>query len=553
MNRKMFLQTNFNKAKIFRLVLLQGILLIFSLTAHSQQTIKKNGQSQQQTIKNLILMIGDGMGPQQLGLLQEYARRAKHSMYKDRGGRTALDKFADSGFVGLSRNGPEYALVVDSACSASQLASGISSGNEMIGLDRFGNPVETILEKAKRTGKATGLVSDTRISHATPAAFASHQRHRSLENEISLEMLSSNNVDVMLSGGLRHWLPTAVNADKELRLSIGKLIDEPGLSLISARDDEQNLLRLAQQQGYSLAFNKRQLQRAQGNKVLGLFASSGMLDAIAYKQAKINTQPSLAEMTKKALDILADDPDGFFLMVEGGQIDWAGHNNDAGTLLHEMLRFEQAVAEVYEWVKERSDTLVVITADHETGGFGFSYSRYQVPEGIELPGKMFEDHKYRPNFNFGSLDILDRLYSQKKSFVEIWKQAAKGPELPTADGMMSAINANSEFKVNLKQAQQILQQETNEYQQLDNTHLRAETFPKINDFKEFYVYGKKIHLDLIGRQLAKEQNIVWSTGTHTHTPVPVIAWGPEQYSRQFSTLSHHTDIGEWMIDALVGD
>ena len=528
-------------------------LIVFSFTVHSQQTVEQSGQVQQQTIKNLILMIGDGMGPQQLGLLREYARRAKHSVYKDQRGRTALDKFADSGFVGLSDPGPGQALVVDSGCSASQLASGITSVNEMIGLDRIGNPVETILEKAKKIGKATGLVSDTRISHATPAAFASHQRHRSLENEIALEMLSSNNVDVMLSGGLQHWLPVTVNDNKALFHSFGKRVNEPSLPLISVRDDEQDLLALAEKQGYSLVFNNRQLQLENGKKVLGLFASSGMMDAIAYKQTNQPAEPSLAEMTQKALELLGKDPEGFFLMVEGGQIDWAGHNNDAGTLLHEMLRFEQAVAEVYEWVKGRNDTLVVITADHETGGFGFSYSRYQVPAGIEMPGKMFKGHQYHPNFNFGSLDILDRLYNQKKSFVEIWKEAAKGSALPTAEVLMLAINANSEFKVNLEQAQQILQQETNEYQQLDNTYLKAATFPKIHDFKEFYVYGQKIHLDLIGRQLAKEQNIVWSTGTHTHTPVPVIAWGPEQYSRQFSTLSHHTDIGRWMIDALIGD
>ena len=119
----------------------------------------------------------------------------------------------------------------------------------MIGLDRIGNPVETILEKAKKIGKATGLVSDTRISHSTPAAFASHQRHRSLENEIALEMLSSNNVDVMLSGGLQHWLPVAVNDDKALLHSFGKRVNEPSLPLISVRDDEQDLLALAEKQG----------------------------------------------------------------------------------------------------------------------------------------------------------------------------------------------------------------------------------------------------------------------------------------------------------------
>ena len=129
-------------------------------------------------VKNLILMIGDGMGPQQVGLLEEYAQRAPLSIYNDKGNKTALSIFADAGNMGLSLNAPygsNGSLVVDSACSATQLATGVAAGSEMIGLDNQGNIVETILERAKAQGKATGLVSDTRITHATPAAFAAHQ------------------------------------------------------------------------------------------------------------------------------------------------------------------------------------------------------------------------------------------------------------------------------------------------------------------------------------------------------------------------------------------
>ncbi len=541
------------KLKLLYFLLLFGVMSACTGTGTDQAGVSsKIQQSPRQTVKNLILMIGDGMGPQQVGLLQEYARRAANSVYRDQGGLTAMAKFADAGYVGLASTSPADTLVTDSACSSSQLAAGVSSGNEMIGLDQFGNPVETILEKAKRMGKATGLVSDTRISHATPAAFASHQRHRSLENEVAEQMLTGGNVDVMLSGGLRHWLPQSVNTDAALQAEIGNLIDEPQMRLQSARRDERNLLQQAKDRGYELAFNREQLRRAQSDKVLGLFASSAMLNAITYQRQELPIEPSLADMTLKALEILSRDPDGFFLMVEGGQIDWAGHDNDAGLLLHEMLKFDEAIAAVYQWVKNRTDTLVVITADHETGGFGFSYSRYRLPEAKKLNSPLFAEHPYRPDFNFGSTDILDKLYNQKKSFGEIWQQARDGGAPPSVDSLVAAVNDNSDFKITPDQAREIIQLEVNEYRQPGHKFLDTEFFPKVHDFKEFYVYGDNIHRDLIGRQLGKAQNVVWATGTHTHTPVPVIAWGPESVSRQFSTMAHHTQVGNWMIQALIG-
>jgi alkaline phosphatase len=521
-------------------------LCLLLLVGCAQPELMKN-----KPIKNVILLIGDGMGPQQLGLLLEYAQRGNNPVYRQQGGLTAFDHFAREGYIGLSMHSPADALVTDSACSASQLASGISSGSEMIGLDNLGNPVMTVLEQAKRQGKATGLVSDTRITHATPAAFAAHQRHRSLENEIALEMLASRNVDVMLSGGLRHWIPRTVNTDVQVRQAFSERINEHGIKLYSKREDDQDLLAIAEQQGYQLVFNRAQLQRANSGKLLGLFAGSAMQDAIDYHRVGGN-QPSLAQMTRKALTLLADDPNGFFLMVEGGQIDWAGHNNDAGTLLHEMVRFEETVAAVYEWVSQREDTLVLITADHETGGFGFSYSRYQTPAAKKLPGKMFYDHEYRPNFNFGDPGIPDRLYAQQKSFYQIWQGTIQEKAKPNARKLMTAVNANTDFTISLQQAESIIATEINEYQVADHTYLGAKHFPAVQDFKEFYVYGDDVHLDLIGRALAKQQNVVWSTGAHTHTPVPVIAWGPENLARRFSTLTHHTQIGQWLM-AIVGN
>jgi alkaline phosphatase len=507
------------------------------------------------TIKNVIMMIGDGMGPQQVGLLEDYVKRAPSNPYN--GKNSAISSFATQGNMALSMNGPHGSLVVDSACSASQLATGVASGSEMLGLDKDGNKVETILEKAKAMGKATGLVSDTRLTHATPAAFASHQRHRSLENDIAEEMLKDVQVDVMLSGGLRHWIP---QGSDETSTELVNLINEPTVQIKSKRSDDTNLLVDAQNLGYSLAFNKTQLANADDDKLLGLFAYSGLDNGITYSQNKgtdAQVQPSLKEMTQKALDVLSKDDDGFFLMIEGGQIDWAGHNNDTATMLHELLKFDEAVQAVYDWVKDRNDTLVLITADHETGSFGFSYSRTNLPTAQQLSGEAFQGHDYHPNFNFGSLENLDKIHGQTQSFSDFYYSEMADKDL-TATELMNKFNAISEFHITVEQAAQVLEMETNvskteaDEKYGHHTYLSDADFPKVDDFEEFYVYGEEIQMDLLGRKVAAGQNTVWGTGTHTSVPVPVIAWGPAEAIAPYKGLMHHVNVGEITINTLIG-
>ena len=516
-------------------------LLATSLALASYSTFAKT------PVKNVILMIGDGMGPGQMGLLEEYARKAPHSIYHGRD--TAMKTIIDNGVLGMSLHSPADALVVDSACSASHLASGVDAPSEAVGIDVDGNHVESVLEIAKKLGKATGLVSDTRLTHATPAAFASHQPHRSLENKIAEDMLATG-VDVMLSGGLRYWIPMSANDKGDV---YQQLVTQTGgdIKIKSKRKDERNLLNEARDAGYSVVHTRDSLANAQGDHILGLFSYSGMQDGITYsnsKNSKQRTMPSLKEMTKKALDTLSKDPDGFFLMVEGGQIDWAGHNNDAGTMLHEMLKFDETIQYVYDWVKDRQDTLVVVTADHETGGFGFSYSRANTPKAVKRAGIAFKDRDYKPNFNFGNLAILDKLYNQKMSLGNMLSKFDKTDKTP--ESLQKIVNANSEFKITLAQAKEILETEPNTYHDPDNKYLKAKTFPKVNDFKAFYVYGEEIRSDLIARAISEEQSIVWATGTHTDTPVAVIAYGPEKMTAPFSSLTHHTEVGKLLIKAV---
>ncbi len=523
--------------------------------------------------KNLILMIGDGMGAQQVGLLEEYARRSKANKAKV-SRVTGLQKLANNGVIGLSMTAPMGAnpsLVVDSACSATQLATGKGSISEALGLDDQGNKVETILEKAKKAGKATGLITDTRLTHATPAGFAAHQPHRSYENEIAADLLAAE-VDVMLGGGSRHWAPKVDDF-----AALAAELNAPSHVIKKSKrsaEDTRNLFAEAKAAGYSLVFDKRQMAAVTEGKVLGLFDDSAMNDGIEYTQCKKTSnpapgtkcadEPSLAEMTKTALDILAKDPDGFFLMIEGGQIDWAGHINDTGWLLHEMLKFDEAVQAVYEWVAERDDTLVVVTADHETGGFGFSYHKHDIPKAKRLSGDGMVDQNghsvaYKPQYNFGALATLDKIYDQKRSFYDILSSVNGDWDFSdtAAADWVKEVNASmhKDFHIDTESGERISARYEVPQDEIHPEHkyLKAKNIPKFNDFSDFYVYGDEDTGALIAREVAAKQSVSWANGTHTAAPVPVYAFGPEAIIKKFSTMQHHTDLGQKMINALIAE
>ena len=527
---------------VFFALLFALLLALFSVLSCSAD-IPPAGENKPAGVRNIILLIGDGMGPAQFGLLESYARRAPNSIYQGR--PTAVSQLMQQGKVLLSDTGPHDVLVTDSACSATQLAIGEASGSEMIGLNARGDRVETILQKAKRAGMRTGLVSDTRITHATPAAFAAHQPHRRFENEIAADLLTTA-PDLMLSGGLRYFLPQdAANISTELQ----KKISAAQLTLKSKRTDQRNLLSEAQQQGYALAFNRQQLAQQQYLPLLGLFASSAMNDAIYARQNPASAQPDLNELTRKALQLLGTSERGFFLMVEGGQIDWAAHNNDAGALLHELLRFDAAIQEVVNWAADRDDTLVVLTADHETGGFGFSYSAHDVPAARTLPGNGMRGQAFAPNYNFAPLSLLDRLYAQKKGYYRLWGDASTDASsdgnkgLPTADSLMAEVNAALDFPFSRTQAERVLRRDPNPYFDPQTDAPAAATQPHIEDFSDFYVYREERYLNALARELASAQSVVWSTGTHTAAPVPVVISGPEPILQNFQGFTRHAELG----------
>ncbi len=519
------------------------LILLLILQASCTSSSFKNTKSSS-GVKNIIFVIGDGMGPGQIGLLLSYARQAPHSVFPNK--KTAFDKLAEKGEMGISMTYAHNALVTDSAASATQMASGEFAGSEMIGSNYRGEKTTTILELAKKKGMSVGLVSDTRITHATPAAFAAHQKHRYHENKIARDLVELA-PDVMLSGGLRHFIPMeASNKSSKIHFDLKKMTGGK-IRIKSKGKDQKNLLEIIKSKGHKLVFTKNQLKDVEG-KVLGLFSYSALPDGIKEsrnKHSSKRTIPTLKELTEKSIDLLSKNEKGFFLMVEAGQIDWAAHYNDTGTMLHEMIRINETLEHILSWAGSRDDTLVVVTADHETGGFGLSYSGDYLPSPKKLNGNVFRGKTFQPQFNFGKLKILDKLYQQKKSYSEIFFEdfdyLAKNRQTPRS--LANIINNNTKFPITIKQAKRILATEKNPFYQNGHKYLGDKNVPVMGKMGAFYPYQLDDNRqNLLAMEVATSQHVVWSTGTHTSTPVLVFASGPPKVTKDFQKILHHTEL-----------
>ncbi|MEW6427366.1 MAG: alkaline phosphatase [Thermodesulfobacteriota bacterium] len=324
--------------------------------------------------KNIIFMVPDGMGLSDVTA----ARIFKNGPNGDR------LSFETMSTIGYQSTHAANATVTDSSSAAAAWAVGEKFNNGEVschaedGLD-CANAPKTILELAKAMGKATGLVATSQISHATPAAFGAHTFSRDCGVEIARQYIEETGVDVILGGGVYRSKPMC---DAPYPLSVGLT--------------QEDIVASAQSLGYGIAGDKDGLEAAvtgKTDKLLGMFTpfNAGKTvemfrvdPTMAYPAA----EPTLAEMTDAALDILEHDRDGMFLVVEGSQIDWENHANNAARQLAEMLGFEEAVQVVRNWVAEKKsrmqDTLVVVVADHETGGHAINGPGNRLSEAGEI-------------------------------------------------------------------------------------------------------------------------------------------------------------------------
>jgi len=311
--------------------LLPLLLLSFS-TVSCVNTLapKQEMVSQQDTEpKNIIMIIGDGMGP---------AYTTAYRYFSDNPNTTTIEKTVfDRHLVGSSSTYPARVsgYITDSAASATALATGVKSYNNAVGLDVNKKEVQTVLEWAKLQGKKTGVVVTSQINHATPAAYLAHNEHRYNYNEIADSYIDDGiKADVYLGGGWKYFI----------------------------RDD-RNLVTEFTKEGFHYLDDFNELNNLPTNKpVLGLFANSGLPWAIDT----VNDH-KLTKMTKAAVKNL-ENPQGFFLLVEASKIDWAGHSNDIAAAMAEMNDLAKTVEYLESYAAKNPNTLVVMTADHSTGG-----------------------------------------------------------------------------------------------------------------------------------------------------------------------------------------
>lgn len=292
---------------------------------------------------NIILFIGDGMG--------EAQRTAARWTLVGENGLLAMD---DMPFHGLSKTNAVNSEATDSAAAATAMATGIKTNKGVLGLDAELSYVTTILEEAKKQGKMVGLVTTTQITHATPAAFAVHIEDREQVFAIAEQIILAD-INVLLGGGEDDFLP---ESDKGC-------FPEPG-----KRKDGRNLLNEAVSKGYTYICDPDlfiKFDPSSATHLIGGFSDEGM---------KRPYSPSLAEMTRKAIKILSKNPKGFFLMVESGQIDWAAHLNDTANVISDTLALDEAVRVAKIFSSKDNNTLIIVTADHETGGMRLSLSTH---------------------------------------------------------------------------------------------------------------------------------------------------------------------------------
>lgn len=273
--------------------------------------------------KNIILMVGDGMGASQV-----FAGITANK------GQLNLMQFPVSGFS-MTQSSSNY--ITDSAAGATAFSTGQRTYNGAIAVDTAKKPLKTILEIAEEMGMSTGLVSTSSITHATPASFIAHQPSRGMEEEIAADFLDTD-IDVFIGGGKKFF---------------------------TKRKDSVNLLLKLEQNGYTVLDNLTDIETSSAKKMAG-FIGEGHGGKMPERGE------ALTISTKKAIDVLSANKEGFFLMVEGSQIDWGGHANNIEYIAREMLDFDKAIGAALEFALQDKNTLIIVTSDHETGGLAIS-------------------------------------------------------------------------------------------------------------------------------------------------------------------------------------
>ncbi|PLR78983.1 alkaline phosphatase [Bacillus sp. V3-13] len=446
--------------KILPIAVLSTVAIGSLIGTVSHTDVQADGNYNRAKAKNVIFLIGDGMG---------VSYTSAHRYLKDDPNTPVAEKTEfDKYLVGQQMTYPEDPSqnVTDSASAATAMSAGVKTYNAAIAVDNDKSEVKTVLEAAKESGKATGLVATSEITHATPASFGAHDEHRKNMNAIADDYYNElingkHKIDVLLGGGTSNFVRPDRNLSEEFK-----------------------------KDGFSYVTNKAQLLADKNQQILGLFAPGGLPKMID----RTEEIPSLEDMTKSAIDRLSKDKDGFFLMIEGSQIDWAGHDNDIVSAMSEMEDFERAYKAAIEFAKKDKNTLVVATADHSTGGYSIG---------------------------------ADGIYNW---FGEPIRAAKRTPDFMAAE-IAKGADVEQTLKTYIDQ------------------NLLALTPEEIQSVKDAAATKKVTPIDdAIEKIFNKRSHTGWTTGGHTGEDVPVYAFGP--YKERFAGQVDNTDHAKIIFDIL---
>jgi alkaline phosphatase len=433
-----------------------------------------------QKVKGIILFIGDGMGINQVRSADIYSRQVV-------GKPLALDSIMTRGTTTTYSANSE---ITDSAAAATALYTGRKTNNGALNILPDGKRLSTVAHAARKAGMSVGVLSTTRLTHATPAGIYGHSSDRNDENLIA-EQLAELSPEVAMAGGLRHFIPQSRKGSK--------------------RKDDKDLVGAMKVDGYAYVTNADELKAidpSKTGKLLGLFAMSHMdYELDRQNVPELRNQPQLADMTRVALLILEKNPKGFFVMIEGGRIDHACHSHDIKAAIYDTLAFDAAVNVALDYQKTHRDVLVLVTADHETGGLGLG-------RGSEY-----------------ALDLA-ALKPIKNSLEYVTKQQAKEP------GKLAEVLASGGFGLNDKEKALLLKHQS---AGTDEATVSSEQ-PKYTKYVPSWVHYA------LGSIESERAKIGWTSFAHTAQPVITYAVGPGE--EEFAGFYDNTDVAKKMAKLL---
>ena len=383
-----------NRKIVFLLVVLTFIFQpLFAAGARDDGTQNSSAISQGQA-KYVFLFVGDGMGPSHFSAA-EYYLTSKDNFRNYGIKRLNFTSFPVCGLVNTHDFG---SLITDSASAATAFAAGKKTLSNMINMDpKDGKtPLKTIAEYAKEAGMKVGIVSTVTLTHATPAAFYGKVSHR-------------NNVE----GNANE----PVGLAQQLVESDFDYYGGGWLSQIDAVNDRY--INDAKRLGYTVARTSSAFNALNKNsgKVIALAERVQEAGTMHYEIDRKPGDLSIVDFTRKGIELMEDNPKGFFFMVESGKIDWAAHANDAGSLIHDMLIFDEAIGAALEFQKKHPrETLILVIGDHETGGMGLGWAG--TPGIPAQPG-------VSANLGTGYSMYLDRIAKQTRSYVAFDEEVIK--------------------------------------------------------------------------------------------------------------------------------